>query len=298
VNTFGLLVSGTTGTVTFNSRTPAGTFTLPSQPIASDVEFNVLFSANIDGDTRSLHMEIFDFRVWDLAAAGTASTGTGTGTGTTTETGTRTGTGTTTGTETTTGAGTTTGTRGTGPSTGTGTGTGTRSGTGTAGPAPVTRVIGPLSGAIVEDASTITAIRSGATLSDFYTTATFTVPNSISAPWDITIAFRENPADGNEYRFTVFSSGEWRLSYGINQGSIATGMVTNLVTGPGQVNVLEITAQGVTGTARLNGIDITTLDLSLSQIGGDIWIGTATVNSTTEPGRSTPYSAFEVWTLS
>jgi hypothetical protein len=53
--------------------------------------------------------------------------------------------------------------------------------------------------------------------------------------------------------------------------------------------------EGVNGAATLNGVDFATLDLSGSTASGDVWITTANVDSTTLPGRSTAYSAFEVW---
>ncbi|MGD9713320.1 MAG: hypothetical protein AB7V46_14800, partial [Thermomicrobiales bacterium] len=161
---------------------------------------------------------------------------------------------------------------------------------------PSQRIAGPLSGSIVEDASTVQTKSAQVALSDFYAKATFTVPVDVSVPWDITIGFRD-AGDGNEYRLTVFSSGEWRLTLGVGNPPIINGNVTNLLTSPGQVNTLEVLVQGVNGLAALNGTDISQFDASASLVAGDVWVGTAVVNSTTQPGRSTLYSDFEVWNL-
>lgn len=274
-NVFGLLVSGSTGYVTLNSDIPAGVFTVPSQPVAGNVEINISFSADLDGDTRPLHLEMSNFTVWDLAGAtgGTAGTGTSGTSGTSVAP-----------------------TRGTGAQTGTAT---QPAGATTGGlRAPVSRIAGPLSGSLEENLDTVKIANAGVSLADFYATATFIVPADVTVPWDITIGFRENPTSSNEYRFTVFSDGDWRLTYGLDQPALASGTLTNLATTPGQMNTLEITADGITGVARLNGIEIATLDLSFAQDAADIWIATATVGSTTQPGRQTPYSAFEVWSLS
>ncbi len=172
----------------------------------------------------------------------------------------------------------------------------TTTGTGVGNPA--VRVAGPLSGSITEDASTLFVTYAEVLLADFYATASFTVPTDVSAPWDIIFGFRSEPVNGDEYRFVVGSDGTWRLTYGLNQPWIATGTVTNLATTPGQVNVLEITVSGATGSARLNGVDlVTNLDLSGSQVASDVWVGTASTNGTTLPGRVIQYAAFEVWTL-
>jgi len=161
---------------------------------------------------------------------------------------------------------------------------------------PNQRVAGPLSGTIVENASTVTPASSGVVLSDFYVTATFTVPAASAVPWDITIGFRDS-GDGNEFRLTVVSTGEWQVTRGTGSAPLISGVVTNLQTTPGQINTLEVLVQGVNGLAALNGIDISQFDTSTSLAAGDVWLGTAVMGSTTAPGRSTAYAAFEVWSL-
>jgi hypothetical protein len=50
-----------------------------------------------------------------------------------------------------------------------------------------------------------------------------------------------------------------------------------------------------TGEVALNGVEFATLDLSTSIVAGDIWLSAGTLAETTQPGRTTWYTHFEVW---
>jgi hypothetical protein len=168
------------------------------------------------------------------------------------------------------------------------------------GPASFTRplgamIAGPLSGSLVEQADAIQSTVAGVSIVDFYASVTFVVPADLTVPWDVILGFRDT-GGGNHYRLTVASTGEWRLSIETNT-PIATGTVTNLLTTPGQENRLDLVVDGLQGVAGLNGVDFATLDLSALTAPGDIWIGSASRDSTTLPGRAIPYNNFEVWSF-
>lgn len=158
--------------------------------------------------------------------------------------------------------------------------------------APSVKMAGPFSGTLTEDAASITPARAGVNLADFFATFSFMAPSN-AIPWDITIGFRDVDVS-TEYRLTVSSTGEWRLTLGANT-VITSGVVTNLLTVPGSVNTIDLLVEGANGAAALNGTDFALFDLSASLIAGDVWIATANTGSTTQVGRMTQFSGFEVW---
>ena len=158
--------------------------------------------------------------------------------------------------------------------------------------APAVQMAGPLSGVLTEQATAITPANAGVNMADFFATVTFVTPSNV-VPWDVTIGFRDSTVS-DEYRLTIVSTGEWRLSLGTS-APIASGFVTNLLTTPGQVNTIDLLVEGVNGGAALNGVDFAAMNLSASMNAGDVWIATANSTSTTQVGRATQYSAFEVW---
>ncbi|MCC6943129.1 MAG: hypothetical protein IT335_01050 [Thermomicrobiales bacterium] len=157
---------------------------------------------------------------------------------------------------------------------------------------PALQMAGPLSGILTEQATTITTANAGVSLVDFFATASFVAPSNM-VPWDITIAFRDSSVT-DEYRLTIASTGQWQLNLGTST-QIATGVVGNLLTAPGSVNTIDLLVEGANGAAALNGVDFAVLNLSASVVAGDVWIATANTGSTTQVGRVTQYSAFEVW---
>lgn len=157
---------------------------------------------------------------------------------------------------------------------------------------PSVQVAGPLSGSLTEQATTITTANAGVNLVDFFATASFVAPAN-AVPWDMTIGFRSS-ATSDEFRLTIASTGQWQLTLGSGT-ALANGVVTNLQTAPGSVNTIDLLVEGVNGAAALNGVDFALLDLSASIASGDVWIATANTGSTTQVGRVTQYSAFEVW---
>ena len=158
--------------------------------------------------------------------------------------------------------------------------------------APAVQMAGPLSGVLTEQATAITPASTGVNMADFFATVTFVTPSNV-VPWDMAIGFRDSTVS-EEYRLTIASTGQWQLLLGTST-SIASGVVTNLLTTPGQVNTIDLLVEGVNGAAALNGVDFAVLDLSASVNAGDVWIATANSASTTQVGRVTQYSAFEVW---
>ncbi|MGD9714976.1 MAG: hypothetical protein AB7V46_23385, partial [Thermomicrobiales bacterium] len=77
---------------------------------------------------------------------------------------------------------------------------------------PAMQIAGPLSGVLTEQASTVSTANAGVNLADFFATVSFVTPSN-AVPWDMTIGFRDS-AVTDEYRLTIASSGEWRLSIG------------------------------------------------------------------------------------
>jgi hypothetical protein len=157
-----------------------------------------------------------------------------------------------------------------------------------------TLLFGPQSGALVEQAGSTSTANADVSLVDFIATATFKVPNDDSVPWDITIGFRDSLVASDEYRLTVFSTGEWQLTFGTSP-PIATGTVSNLATSPGETNTVELLVERTSGEVTLNGVAFATLDLSTSIVAGDVWISAGNFAETTQPGRTTWYTHFEVW---
>ncbi len=158
--------------------------------------------------------------------------------------------------------------------------------------APAIQMAGPLSGVLTEQASTVSTANAGVSLVDFFATASFVAPSN-AVPWDVTIGFRDSPV-AEEYRLTIASTGEWRLSIGTS-APFATGYVANLLIAPGSVNTIDLLVEGANGAAALNGTDFAAFNLSASVNAGDVWIATANSGSTTQVGRITQYTAFEVW---
>jgi hypothetical protein len=157
-----------------------------------------------------------------------------------------------------------------------------------------TLLFGPRSGPLVEHSDRTSQASAEVSVVDFFATATFRVPDDVSVPWDITIGFRDSPVASDEYRLTIFSTGEWQLTFGTST-PIAAGTVTNLATSPGETNTVGLLVERTTGEVALNGVEFATLDLSTSIVAGDIWLSAGTLAETTQPGRTTWYTHFEVW---
>ena len=150
-------------------------------------------------------------------------------------------------------------------------------------------------GTLTESETEIDISAAGVDVADFYASAVFTVPDDLSAPWDVTFGFRD--IGGNDqYRLTIDSDGGWTLSYA-GDDTLDSGNVENLLLAPGDENTVEMFADGDDGALAVNGVDAGSLDLSEVTDSGDVWIATAATNDTTVVGRTTEFRDFKVYAL-
>ncbi|MGD9712956.1 MAG: hypothetical protein AB7V46_12925 [Thermomicrobiales bacterium] len=154
---------------------------------------------------------------------------------------------------------------------------------------------GPFAGVLTEATGTIDFAPAGVQVADFSASAAFGVPADLSVPFSIAMGFRHTGGN-DQLRLVIVSDGRWFLTVG-NSPNIASGQLNNLVVTPGGVNTLMLSAQGISGTASLNGQAFATLDLSSWSSPGDIWIAAGLISETTLTGRVTQYRDFSVMSL-
>jgi hypothetical protein len=138
-------------------------------------------------------------------------------------------------------------------------------------------------------------IRAGASVADFYMTATFANPSDMSTTNDFGVGFRLQ-GDGSEFRFMVRSDGRWGFAVGA-QPAIAEGTVTNVDPNPGASNSIEIVAKGTTGILVVNGVVVHQVDLSSNLNPGDVYIASGIYPDDQVEGRVVPYTNFYLYRL-
>lgn len=138
-------------------------------------------------------------------------------------------------------------------------------------------------------------IRSGASVADFYMTATFVNPSDMSTTNDFGVGFRLQ-GEASEFRFMVRSDGRWGFAVGA-QPAIADGTVTNVDPNPGASNTIEIVAKGTTGILVVNGVVVHQVDLSSNLNPGDVYIASGIYPDDQVEGRVTPYTNFYLYRL-
>lgn len=156
-------------------------------------------------------------------------------------------------------------------------------------------VAGPGNGALTQRAGAASVVGAGVELEDFVAEATFVNPASGSQPWDIGIAFREQP-NGDHYRLTIASDGAWQYQIG-TQAPLSGGMLPVVNFAPGAENTITLLVDGSNAAFAVNGFFVATLDAS--ELGGpsDVWVGSGFRRANVSPGAVTGYRDFEVWEL-
>ena len=157
---------------------------------------------------------------------------------------------------------------------------------------------GPLSGKLLLKEDEIDYVLANVNLRDFYAHAVFTNPYPASEhPWDIGMGFRDpDPRVQRALRLVVNSDGEWFLSLGPDPFRVS-GQGAQVKAGAGEQNEIDLVASGDTGYLSVNGHFVTAMDLSASDVHGDIWVSSGFFEETTRAGATTEFSDFRVWFL-
>lgn len=154
---------------------------------------------------------------------------------------------------------------------------------------------GPFSGDLLLEEDTLNFSAANVFLRDFYAHAVFTNPYSASEfPWDIGVGFRDR--GGTDVRLVVNSDGEWFLSQS-TEPFRASGQGAQINPGASDRNELDLVVSGDTGYFAVNGEYVATLDLSVNDGRGDVWIGSGFFAESTRAGATTGYTDFRVWSL-
>jgi hypothetical protein len=153
----------------------------------------------------------------------------------------------------------------------------------------------PLADQIPLAIGSVSSFHAGVDARDFYTHAEFTNPYAGTEHlWDIGFGFRDD--DEGDLRLAVDSDGAWFLSRGAStiyqQGEGAV-----LDTGAGGQNTLDLAAVGGVGYLAVNGQYVATLDLGARKTHGDVWASSGFFQEDKIAGETTPFRAFQVWSL-
>jgi hypothetical protein len=153
---------------------------------------------------------------------------------------------------------------------------------------------GSLSGQLPQTIGAAAISPAGVAVEDFVARAAFVNPSdAASQPWDFGIAFREQ-ANGDHYRLTVASDGTWEFQIGL-QADLSGGSVPSLSFEEGAVNILEIVALGDSAGFAVNGVFVSTLDISELKGTGDVWVGAGVHQANAADGAVTAFQDFTVW---
>ncbi|MGH2534551.1 MAG: hypothetical protein ACRDJW_19985 [Thermomicrobiales bacterium] len=155
-------------------------------------------------------------------------------------------------------------------------------------------LFGPEAGTIDHDPERVGLRPADVSTKNFYARATFLNPyDAAEQPFDYGFSFRR----GRDAAFNLYLiSGEgWVFDYGGT--TLDAGPVDGLETGAGATNELEVAVVGGEAHFALNGDQIATVDVSRRDVSGDVAVGTAFTNEGTQEGATTPFEAFQVWSL-
>jgi hypothetical protein len=145
------------------------------------------------------------------------------------------------------------------------------------------------SGAFTQEQDVYAYVPADVSLGDFYTIATFTNPDDVSAPFDIGIGFRADAGPDSGLRFVVTSDGSWYMQVP-GQDPYANGTAAGFVIEPGATNVLEVLVQGSTATVAINGVLLPQFDLATVMTRGDVYLGAGFFQGDSIAGRTISYS--------
>jgi hypothetical protein len=155
---------------------------------------------------------------------------------------------------------------------------------------------GPADGTLLHQEDAVAIAPAGVRLRNFYAVVRFHNPyDASSRPWDYGFRFRLGRSD--EYRAFVSSTGQWQLNLGVTL-ILQSGPIDGLDVTDGGANLLEIAVSGGEAMMSVNAGPAVTLDVSRSDLTGDIEVGTGFVIDQLQPGAATAYEGFAVWPLS
>ncbi len=87
-------------------------------------------------------------------------------------------------------------------------------------------------------------------------------------------------------------------SYNTFKGDFSSGYLSNLRSEEGNFNTIKFIAREDTGYLYVNDSLISSMDLSLRNMAGDICVATGLYNASELPGYSTRYVDFTIWSIS
>jgi hypothetical protein len=156
-------------------------------------------------------------------------------------------------------------------------------------------VAGPANGALTQQVGSASVAGAGVALEDFVAEVSFVNPDSAGQPWDMGIAFREQP-NGDHYRLTIASDGAWQYQIG-TRSPLSGGMLPVVNFAPGAENTVTLLVDGANAAFAVNGFFVATLDASELAHPSDVWVGSGFRRANVTPGAATGYRDFEVWEL-
>ena len=132
----------------------------------------------------------------------------------------------------------------------------------------------------------------------------FNPTDSSTHAWDIGFFFRHTGGD-NQYRLVVVSDKQWSLSNAVGSTAdghadlktVTQGTVTNLNVSKDGTNQIELVVNDRVAYFFLNGMYVSTLDVSERNTAGPIYVGSGFTDRALFPGCSTPYKNFIVRAL-
>ncbi|MFN8663901.1 MAG: hypothetical protein U0075_18550 [Thermomicrobiales bacterium] len=156
-------------------------------------------------------------------------------------------------------------------------------------------VAGSTDGTLTQNVGTASVAGAGVSLEDFVAEVSFVNPAVAGQPWDMGIAFREQP-NGDHYRLTIASDGGWRYQIG-TQSPISGGALPVVNFAPGAENTITLLVDGSNAAFAVNGFFVATLDASQLSGASDVWVGSGFQRANVTPGAVTDYRDLEVWAL-
>lgn len=155
---------------------------------------------------------------------------------------------------------------------------------------------GPKAGEVAFGPEHLGVERLGVHEADVYLRAQFAHPDPEDiALWDIGVGFRDSGED-NQFRVIVDSNGRWFFKHGVDE-VIAQGRVTDFDASPDGVNTIEVVTQGDTGYFAFNERIVTDLDLTGTDLAGDVFVGSGFFDEDATTAGTLSFQDVEVWAV-
>lgn len=156
-------------------------------------------------------------------------------------------------------------------------------------------VYGPASGAMIHDPERVTFEQTGVTVTDFGVHIQCIAPRTAAELWDCGLAFRDT-SSANHYRLGVVSDGHWFLSVGAGD-PLQQGEGIPIPPNAGDPLSIDLLVQDNTGYFGVNGVFVSSLDLSQIPGPGTIAAVVGFFNETYVPGGQTLFEDFSIWSF-